>query len=187
MQSFESEVKAYLDSFEIPYEDFGRSTSKPDLFIDGKYWLELKEKRNPINPKNWPIMGDGKNIVIIDELTVRRLTLFSPNVFVAFRDNPRGRLYIVQLFELLFMPRIRVNRPVDGKEHLKGKWLLDVRNWHEVTGTHEMLKFMESQDWMFVANRYSECFGGEFVGERIITTGNPRKQHYQNYDFLVTR
>ena len=184
MLSFETEIREYCKEYNIDFEDHGDSSRHPDFKL-GDVWLEVKEKGN-LNPKNWPITGDGKTVFIVDELTMRRLMTFAPKALLAFRDNKTGRYYVADVFTVWLMPRKRVRRPVAGKKYPKGKWLLDIRNFKEVFSIKELLDYAMKFDGGFYANTFSDCMG-EFLGEQVYTTDNVRHIGYQNTDFLMTR
>lgn len=135
MISFEQEVKQLLDKYKVPYNDYGASYDAPDLHIQtkrGAFYLELKEKRQPIASSKWPLITDEHHSFIIDEFTVRKMMTKSPIVGLAIRDNTTGLYYFADIYTLVFMPHQRCNREmmsVKGDEvvNIKGKWCLDLR------------------------------------------------------------
>ena len=163
----------------------GNAYDKPDfLFEQYNMYLEVKEKTQRYNPKNWPIKTQGKTVFIMDEISVRRMMLHGVNTALLVRDNTNfDRMYFADLLTLTMMPRKRVNRPNVHKEHAKGKWLLDFRNFIECNTLTHLLSLLAqySEDIPDLYNWRSECFG-DFMGEEIPLAGTPRTLALQNQD-----
>ena len=121
------EYEEYVaESIGIPVITRFDATDDLDIWVPG-YYVEVKEK-NQNYTQRWHLV-DGipeRNLFVIDELTVRRACTKYPHVCFLLKDNVGGdepRLYIVPIWELIAVERVRRDR--NGK----GKWILNLDNF----------------------------------------------------------
>jgi hypothetical protein len=193
VKSLENETREFLLKYSVMFIDNSRSFDRLDFSfysdpIHTNFQVETKEKRQHIDLENWPPVGiPEKHLFILDDLSARKLLKASPYSGIIVRDNLLHRYYFFDVVKLLLMPRVRVNRSLDGKEKLKGKWLIDLRNGIESGDLYGIFKsireYIDSIDVIFSS---PECFG-DFVGEEISKGGIPRGAGYRNHDFEETR
>ncbi len=136
MDSFEQEYKAFLKSHLINHIDNCNSYKLLDFtllnFSNNKnLHLDVKEKRQKINIKNWPSLKniDEQYAFIIDDLAIRKIFAYAPHAGLIVRDNMTKNYYWFSVIDLGMMPKTRVNRPIEkaSLQH-KGKWIVDLRN-----------------------------------------------------------
>ena len=128
------EYEEYVaESIGIPVITRFDATDDLDIWVPG-YYVEVKEK-NQNYTQRWHLV-DGvpeRNLFVIDELTVRRACTKYPHVFFLLRDNVHDhhlpedqrqpRLFIVPIWELIAVERVRRDR--NGK----GKWIINLDNF----------------------------------------------------------
>jgi len=119
-----------------------RSASKhtPDFefTLDGRpVGLEMKEQRVPCNREIAAVWPDvpACDLLILDELSLRRLVWADGLGYLALHDVPGRRWHLFGPWELWLAPRRRYERPGDkgAGPFLKGKVLLDARTSAETT------------------------------------------------------
>lgn len=123
---------------QIGVPNHSRFTAKDelDIWVPG-YFLEVKEKRQRLNPR-WHLLGEvpEEELMILDELTVRRALRHWPYVFFLLRDVPRQTMFLAPIWELVTNHHFtRVDR--DGK----GKWVIrldDYRPLADLTDLHDI-------------------------------------------------
>lgn len=113
----------------VPVPTINRFSSNTDLdiWVPG-YFLEIKEKKQRYTER-WTSLVHPlpeEHLFIIDELTVRRGMDKYPYVYFLLRDRLLDRTVLAPAWEMIAIPRVRVDR------HGKGKWLIDIRNFTEV-------------------------------------------------------
>lgn len=189
--SLEQEVRDFLSSHSIAYQDFSDKPITPDFGImygDTPLWLEVKEKRQQINLNNWPKTPTTPEeyMFIIDELTARRLMLLAPMAGIVVRDNNTWRYVFINVLNLWTMPRLRVNRRTNER-HVKGKWIIDLRNGVICTTLVGALKaFYEYAHRSSSMYENTRCVG-RFVGELVGEGGEFRTEQQRQYDLMMTR
>ncbi len=169
MISFEREIKEFLTSKRIVFVDNGSDYKEPDFYIHGKNriaHLEVKEKRQHYNPSQWPIIQE-QFMFILDELTARKLMRYEETGCLFVRDNLTGFYYFANVLSLWLMPRYRCNREMD-KGHLKGKWILDLRDFMSSDKLVDMFVFMrdyvDESPGLF-GRAHVECYRPDFYNE----------------------
>lgn len=195
MNSFESIMKALLDLRKYKYVDHSNSYTKMDFSISMKNGqtvaLEVKEKRQPIKMANWPVPDriEDHNVFILDDLTARKMLLESPNSALAVQDRVLGRYFVADVLDVWSMPRTRVNRKIaDGK--LKGKWILDLRNFIQVEDYTLILDYFEEiTEKETLSGRFEKSpdVYGSYFGETVGSGGVSRSEYHRNTDYFSTR
>jgi hypothetical protein len=95
--------------------------------------LELKTKRRPYSPW-WEQQTNGtiaqRNLIIIDELTIRKLIDAAPHAYLLIADLTQAlpRWYGYSIGDLIVADRIRVSRPLTRDGIVKGKCLYDLND-----------------------------------------------------------
>ena len=153
------------------------------------FHLELKEKRQPFNPINWPeVPVPREHVFILDELTVRRLLGRAPFGGIALREIMTGKYYFFPITRLILMPKVRMNRSMGERKILKGKWILDLRNGHDVDTIKDLLRLIYQYAEKFAIKDVTttECIG-DYVGEEIPIGGRLRTEDLKQIDLEATR
>lgn len=135
-RSGEIEVASTLSRHHLvsAVDDHSATTETPDFefTLDGRpVRLELKEKRTPYSPEiavMWPDVPEP-SLLIVDELSLRRLVWADGLGYLIVDDRPRRRWHLFGPWELWLAPRRRYERPGDkgSGPFLKAKVLLDAR------------------------------------------------------------
>lgn len=195
MNSFESIMKFILDTEKYEYIDHSNSYTKMDFMISLKNGyplsLEVKEKRQPIKMANWPVPEgiEDHNVFILDDLTARKMLLESPFSALAVQDRVLERYFVADVLDLWSMPRVRVNRKIaDGK--LKGKWILDFRNFIQVEDYSMILDYFEEimeKDTLLGRFEQSPDVYGSYFGETVGNGGVSRSEYHRKTDYFSTR
>jgi len=192
MISFEREIRNYLKQHNIDYEDFCDSFSEPDFKVIGNttdVWMEVKEKRQKYSADKWPLMDIPEtSAFILDELTARKLFNFGSTAVLFVRDNTTGLYYFSDPLALFLMPRVRAERNHNG--FMKGKWVLDLRNFYGSERLHDLFVFTRDwlQDYPGLVGRNAAIYRNDFVGEnRITEAGTPRTEQQKEHDVEATR
>ncbi len=140
-REFEQAMKAELDALGWEYTDNTSAFDQPDFLvfrtIKGKrvrIAFELKDKRQAYRP-GWADAAHvpETELLIVDEVALRKLLAWSPRAFLLFKDLTRpGQPYVLYtVLDLLCLPRVRVQRPISHQEkRLKAKWLIDRPHGH---------------------------------------------------------
>ena len=194
MQSFEQEIKAFLQSRKLEYKDNSSSFKRLDFSVrldeNWTFHFDAKEKRQKINLYNWKITAEQEPFTfIIDDLAARKILAFGPYSGMVVRDNLLGGYYFYSVLDLFLMPKTRVNRPIEKQQKgLKGKWVIDLRSGRKCSSMDEVVKLF----FEYVAKREDlflnilECYGtypGENIGER----GEVRRSEHWDTDVKETR
>jgi hypothetical protein len=190
VKSFEREIREYLDKMGVEFEDHGASFTKPDFYIKGltsMFYVEVKEKRQKYNTDLWPISFPEHHAFILDELTARKMMQYPLNGCVLVRDNTTGLYFFADVMALWLMERTRCVR--NHNNVLKGKWVLDLRNFMASDQLADMFVFM--RDYLTVStglvNRDVWLHRPDFPGERIEVSGTPRTKEQKAHDIAETR
>lgn len=195
MPSFEAEIKHYFNSRQIPFEDHCTSLRQLDFcFSDPatkvQFNLEVKEKRQHYNLKNWPQVNIPQAyLFIVDDLAARKILAFAPNSGLAVRDNLNRQYYFFSVVDLYLMPKTRVNRCIKKEMAAqKGKWLVDLRNGHCCGNLPELFNALAT----YITQRKAifleilECYG-RYVGEEVGSGGITRRPGHWDIDIKGTR
>jgi len=192
MEPLEAEVDDYLREQRVDFRNNTSSATKLDFTLylhEGiRFYLEVKEKRQPTKMSQWPDIGiEEKHLFILDDLSARKILRQSPNSGVFIRNNVLGKYYFFDVVTLWSVPRVRVNRYLD-REHTKakGKWLLDLRNSHSGRNVGMLLptimRYLENQRYLFSD---TACY--EYIGEEIGIGGEVRTKEHRRLDINATR
>lgn len=193
-KSFEQEIKQYFAKERIKFEDASSSYKRLDFTIFDKhnqpsFHLDVKEKRQKYNLKNWAEFAPEPDLFVLDDLTVRKCLAHAPNSGVLIRDNLRKKYFFLSILDLALMPRLRVNRPIN-RNHLevKGKWLINLRNAKSAASLEKAIYLIryylrDMDEFLFDS---LACYGN-YVDETIGTSGAVRKAKYWDKDVKATR
>lgn len=136
-RGFERKVRSHLASdgeFEILDETGSYDELDFELGCRGRrVFLEVKEKKQTYRER-WVEMAGipEEQLFILDELAARKIILRSPRAWLLVNDICHERLIVYGALELLTIPKVRVNRSIDGGvATFKGKWLIDLRHGDE--------------------------------------------------------
>jgi len=194
MISLEQQVKQWLSNNDVPYFDNTGSPDMPDFTINFPgsaydFMLEVKEKRQPVKISNWPRVDTrDEDILILDELTARRLMQWSPSAGVLFRDNITKRFVFMDVSRLWLMPRTRVNRRMsEDSEIFKGKWMLNSVNGVVTKSLDVVMRAVREYGARcgWIADQ-SQCLN-TFAGETVQVGGEVRTKRMKEYDYNATR
>ena len=155
-REFEAQVKAVLPSWHI---DETASTSRLDWWVPG-WFLDAKEKRQALN-KRWHLLDgvDEVDLVVLDELGIRKALEHGPSAYFIIRDVPGGnRLFLVGAWELACLRRARVDRVG------KGKAIFDLRDMRQLRSLDEIVPTIMA-DLASTAWRQSNCVSQQQVGQ----------------------
>lgn len=180
-REFEQAMKAELDALGWEHADNTHEYDQPDFYvyrtIRGKrvrIAFELKDKRQSYRPA-W---GEKAHVpeaelLIVDEVAVRKLLAWSPRAFLLFKDltRPAQPYVLYTVLDLLCLPRVRVQRPISHQEkRLKAKWLLDRRHGRAFSELRDVLVYASTY---LARGLYDDLRRlephGPFVGETIET------------------
>lgn len=196
MISFEQEYKAFLNSHSINYTDNCNSCKLLDFtllnFAGGKNFnVDVKEKRQKINTKNWPSIeaGDENYTFIIDDLAARKIFAYAPHSGLIVRDNLTATYYWYSVIDLGLMPKIRANRVIEkiNARH-KGKWIIDFRNAASAKSLEDLLKVIKqyTEEIVHICTGFLPCYGN-YYNEILNTEGETRKPGHWHIDVKETR
>lgn len=185
--SFQQEIRSYLLQKRIPNIDRTDGFDELDfeIIISGvNFHLEVKEKRQRYNLSNWDWEDGEENLVIIDELSVRKCLRVAPYSGILIQDYTRDRY----IFYSVLIPKKRVNRVIRrAVQGLKGKWLVDARNGIVCTSLDEsftqIARYVETLPQALQA---LECLGN-FFGESLGKGGIVRRPEHWEKDVKETR
>ncbi|MGH9198064.1 MAG: hypothetical protein ACRD1T_20315 [Acidimicrobiia bacterium] len=103
-----------------------------------RVFLEVKEKKQKYRDGWVETSGiPEEDLFILDELAARKIVLRAPRAYLLVHDKMNDVFATFGALELITMPKVRVNRSIDGGvATFKGKWLIDLRG-AELTPTIE--------------------------------------------------
>ncbi|NWG33927.1 MAG: hypothetical protein HXY42_05755 [Chloroflexi bacterium] len=191
--SFEQEVKQCLADKGVSFLDKSDSFRHPDftILLNGSpyFHLEVKEKRQAYNMKNWPRYIDEPDLFILDDLTVRKCLAYAPRSGVVIRDNLRGLYSFFSIVDLALMPRRRLNRRIErSAPSWKGKWLINLKHGLTAKTLEEIFsgirQYVEASDRILF--EIIECYG-RYEGEMIGRGGITRRPADWDTDIGATR
>ena len=194
MQSFEQEIKAFLNAQHLDFKDNSSSFKRLDFSVqldaNWTFHFDAKEKRQHYNLRSWQLTAEQEpHSFIIDDLAARKILAYGPYSGMVVRDNLLGGYYFFSVLDMFLMPKVRVNRPIEkNSKALKGKWMIDLRNGSKCNSMAEVLTLFrgyiaKGEDFLL---NYLECYAnyqGESIGER----GEVRKPEYWDIDVKETR
>ncbi len=191
--SLEQEVKSFLASKGAAYRDNSSSYKELDftLLLNNRpyFYLEVKEKRQKYNMKNWPKFTEESDLFILDDLTVRKCLAYSPQSGILVRDNLNKIYFFFSVIDLALMPRQRLNRHIHRTvSDLKGKWLISfscgVRTDSIEEAFSNIRRIIDATDRILFDVK--ECFGN-YDNEEIASGGITRQPSHWNIDVESTR
>jgi hypothetical protein len=189
--SFESAFRDFLDSQPIRsgYQDNSTSFTDLDFFLkvgDESFALELKEKKQKYNLLNWEgIHLPEEHLVLIDELSVRKIVLSGASSGLLIRDSVRDKLFFFSMIDLVLMPHLkRFNRLTRFREKdgIKGKWAIDLRHGQECVDFSEVLRVIRSYQRTIPTLKETASCINVYHGEAITEGGTTRTLDYLNKD-----
>ena len=191
--SIEQEVKQYLERSGQRFVDNTAAFDALDFTIligeSAVFYLEVKEKRQPYNPANWPAFAPEVDLFILDDLTVRKCLGYAPRAGVLVRDNTQSSYYFFSVIDLALMPRLRVNRPIQrNAADLKGKWLVNLQNGFQADNLTDAFVHLNHyvQALPSILCEWHTCYG-DYVGETIGNAGIVRNPTHWVSDIQATR
>lgn len=110
-----------------------------------RIFLEIKEKKQRYR-EGWVAAADleEEHLFILDELAARKIVLRSPRAYLLIRDAMLDRFSVLGALEIITIPKVRVNRSINGGvATFKGKWLIDLRNGEQTGSLSEVLAFIK--------------------------------------------
>lgn len=183
-------MRMFLQTNGIQFEDNRNANNRPDFVLwlaDKPFWLEVKEKRQPIKLSNWPTVDiPEQNLFLIDELTARRMFSYGHAGGIILRDNLNKLYVFINTLNLWTQPRLRVNRQVNPT-HLKGKWMLDMRNNVRAKSLSIVMRSVYEYASKLEAIATSSWCYGRYVGEEVPIGGELRTKAMKDYDYERTR
>lgn len=190
MVSLEQEIKSFLSKKGVEFDDYGDSFTKPDFRLRGRSavaWIEAKEKRQKYNTDVWPITIPEHHSFILDELTARKLMAYSMSGCLVVRDNTTGLYHFADVMSLWLMPRVRCER--NHNNYMKGKWVIDLRNFLGSERLSDMFVFLRDhlEEAYGLVKRDAAIHRPDFVGEEIVVAGTPRTEEQKEHDVKATR
>ncbi len=154
MPGFEREVRDFIngDRELRLIEDNTANYGETDfiLEISSRFAIEAKEKKGHYRHRWSEISGIPEaHLFAIDETSIKRLFLHFPYFFVIIKDIVTSKIYVLDAFTALCMPRKRLNREIRKTEPLlKGKWIISL-SWCEgfssLSGAFGYIKDMARQ------------------------------------------
>lgn len=125
-------VGSWLGEFKVGNLE---STDRLDWWVPGLL-VDVKEKRQRLS-RRWTKRIDWPEVdtFVIDELSVRRAAEHFPHAYFMILDNPGGgRWFLARVDEVFCSERVRLDRITNSKTgHRKGKWLLNLQNFRQLT------------------------------------------------------
>jgi len=185
---FEQEIKSYLTSKRIVFEDGTKSITSLDFHLPDRHIsFDAKEKVQPLSMKNWQeAKAAQEHFFIIDDLAARKLLRHAPLSFCLIKDSSlsHAMYYIYSIVDLLCIPKIRVKRPIEKSvKAFKGKWLLDLRDAAAFDELAEAIKYMLTYEKKFrsIFSEHIDCWG-KYPSEEIKISGSVRTAGYWKKD-----
>jgi hypothetical protein len=190
----EQEIKTYFVQQGIPFADHSASYEDLDFTILDRsglplFRLDVKEKRQRYNMQNWPAFAPEADLLILDDLTVRKCLAYAPQSGILVRDNLVQRYIFFSVIDLALMPRQRVNRPINRNQpEQKGKWLINARNGQIAPSLHRCMDhlrdYLDQLDTTILTS--TPCYG-TYVDETIDSAGIVRNPAHWDADVKGTR
>jgi len=192
--SFEQEIKKFFAQKAIKFSDASSSYDQLDFTIYDRqeqpsFHVDVKEKRQKYNLKNWPQFAPEADLFVLDDLTVRKCLAHAPQSGILIRDNLREKYIFFSVVDLALMPRLRVNRPINRNQpDVKGKWLINLQNGKSTSSLDKAIFNIRYylRDMNVILFDTLECYGN-FVDEKIEIGGVVRKPIYWDKDVKSTR
>ena len=192
-QSVEQEVKRFLSRERLRFDDNTASYNQPDFTLyfpaDQLFFLEVKEKRQSYNMRNWPAFAPEADLFILDDLTVRKCLAYSPYAGILVRNNLLHIYRFFSVIDLALMPKLRVNRVIEREtQDIKGKWLINLQNGWEANSMDESFWCIQHylRDLPAILFDHHPCYGN-YVGEEISSGGVVRQPAHWDTDVTETR
>lgn len=152
-KAFEQLVGTWLPD---PKTDQTNSTTGIDWLVNEKVGVEVKEKNQKYNSKNWKFPKDvaEQDVFILDELSIMRSTVHFPSVYFVLHDNvdkEKERFFLAPIAYIIASNKEMVNR-VGPTGVAKGKWLVDVTQFKLIEDPAQQLwdcisQFEKDQPW----------------------------------------
>lgn len=154
-REFEEEVARHLPAEQVTMFDHSDAL---DVWIPG-YLLDVKEKRQRLT-KRWQLLPgvDEVDLIVLDELGIRRALRHWPAAYFLMRDLPQDRLFLASITEVVCAERVRRQRVG------KGKWILDLNNFLQVDSLDDVHGLIVA-DQAATPWKLSGCLGHLPVGQ----------------------
>jgi len=130
---FEEEIAQFYKENNIAIINTCESNKTVDFLIENVF-IDAKEKTKTSN--HWTKNIPAKYIIILDELSVMRCLNCGLQSGFVIKDNINKIYYFMPIIDVIRAKKELVNRPIEdkkGKVHLKGKWILDLRDFKSCT------------------------------------------------------
>jgi hypothetical protein len=180
----EQEIKTFLTSLRISFEDGTRSNTALDFHLPRhKIFFDAKEKAQAFSMKNWNEAPTSQEyFFIMDDLAARRLLLHAPRSFVLIKDSSivSPMYYIYSVVDLLLIPKRRVRRPIEKRvKTFKGKWLVDLRDAAAFDNLPDAIHYMLNYEKTFprIFGTHIDCWG-HYPSEHVKTSGSTRRAEH---------
>lgn len=155
-REFEETVGEWLGKFKIGNL---AETDRLDWWVPGVF-IDVKEKRQKLSRRwvrhiDWP----EPDAFVVDELSVRRATQHFPHSYFLIHDTVVGRperFFLARVDEVFCANRVRLDR-TGNTGHKKGKWLVNLKNFRELTDPAAQLLETVLADQMTMPWKASEC------------------------------
>ena len=190
---FEREFRVFLQSTGFSFVDHCDDYKRLDFsiaFSEGKFRVDVKEKRQNYTVSNWPSLDCPQEFLfILYDLAARKILAYAPNSGLLIRNNLSHSYYFLNVVDLFMMPRIRANRKIHKyQEKVKGKWLIDLRNGILCENLDQavisMEHYLKNKNEIFT--NQLECYG-DYYGEEICSGGITRVAGHWDVDVENTR
>ncbi len=161
-RAFENEVGEWLGQFKVGNLD---DPNRLDWWVPGVY-IDVKEKVRKLGPR-WHLLPGvpEEDLFVIDELSVRKAARHFPHSYFVIRDQPGGnRIFVARVDEMFCVERARRNR-VGKTNHAKGKWIVDLKNFRQLTNPGSELLPLVLQDQQGMPWKLSHCLSTSVIEE----------------------
>jgi hypothetical protein len=186
----EQEIKTFLTSQRISFEDGTRSNTALDFYLPRhKIFFDAKEKAQPFSMKNWTeAPTTQEHLFIIDDLAARKLLRHAPLSFCLIKDSSLSptMYYSYSIVDLFCMPKRRVKRPIENiVKAFKGKWLLDLRDAAAFADLPDAVQYMLTYENKFplIFSEHIDCWG-KYPSENIKSSGSTRRPEHWKKDSM---
>lgn len=154
-KEFENEVGTWLGDYKVANLE---QSDRLDWWVPG-FYIDVKEKRQKLTARWVGLLPgvDETDLFVLDELSVRRAMRHFPHAYFVIRDVPSGgRVFLARIDEVTGAERARLNR-VGNTQHAKGKWVVSLRNFRQLTDPINQLRPTILHDQVNMPWKSSAC------------------------------